>query len=113
MEDMCATLSAPPSCPFGNKEGDTGRGDFFPALVPGGRSLLVPGPFLLALCLPWFPGDWGQGIKAETRGKEPVAAPVSSLTPSLVSLSDLPAHLYGMASWAMRLEGDKLGDPHR
>lgn len=97
---MCATLSAPPSCPFGNKEGDTGRGDFFPA-------------FLLALCLPWFPGDWGQGIKAETRGKEPVAAPVSSLTPSLVSLSDLPAHLYGMASWAMRLEGDKLGDPHR
>lgn len=65
-----------PSPLFRNKEDEIGKRGFLCSHVPGGSDpgLFVPGPFLLALSFPWFPGDWSKGIKAESSGRQPVSA---------------------------------------
>ena len=49
-----------PSPLFRNKDGEIRKRGFLCSHVPGGSDLglFVPGPFLLALSFPWFPGDW-------------------------------------------------------
>lgn len=65
-----------PSPLFRNKGGEICKRGFLCSHVPGGSDLglFVPGPFLLALSFPWFPGDWNKGIKAERSGRQPVSA---------------------------------------
>ena len=80
---------------FRNKEDEIGKRGFLCSHVPGGSDpgLFVPGPFLLALSFPWFPGDWSKGIRQRSGRQRAVAGSlclrVSSLAPSFLGESFL------------------------